>query len=332
MLTRIVEDRVYDYARVVGGRSFMGIYTIALGHGDDVYAIVRMPYAAKVVKLTIGTMPDDEEIIVEFGKRGEDEGDFVWPAGLAVDSQQNVFVTDEWLNRVNVYTANGEYLRTCGTSGNGDGQFNRPSGIAIDGNDDLYISDSLNHRVQKLSNDGRYINQRGRQGTEAGEFNSPWGITTDDQGDVYVADHKNHRIQKFSANGDFVFQFGSHGKGDDQFDHPSSVAVDSDGEIYVCDWANDRVQTFDRDRNFLTSFEGNAQDLSKWQRQYVSSNPDVYKARRRVYSLEPEQRFALPMAVAFDNEKSRLMVVDSQRWRIQMYNKLRDYADPQFNI
>jgi DNA-binding beta-propeller fold protein YncE len=332
MLTRIVEDRVYDYAHVVGGRIFMGLYTIALGHGDDVYGIVRMPYAAKVVRLTIGTMPDDEEIIVEFGHRGEGEGEFVWPAGVAVDSQQNVFVTDEWLNRVNVYTANGEYLRTFGTSGNGDGQFNRPSGIAIDGNDDLYISDSLNHRIQKLSNDGRFINQWGSQGTEAGEFKSPWGITTDDHGDVYVADHKNHRIQKFNADGDFLFQLGSHGKGDDQFDHPSSVAVDSDGEIYVCDWANNRVQTFDRDRNFLTSFEGNAQDLSKWQRQYVSSNPDVYKARRRVYSLEPEQRFALPMAVAFDNEKSRLMVVDSQRWRIQMYNKLRDYADPQFNI
>jgi DNA-binding beta-propeller fold protein YncE len=125
---------------------------------------------------------------------------------------------------------------------------------------------------------------------------------------------------------------GGHGKGDNQFDHPSSVAVDSDGEIYVCDWANNRVQTFDKDRNYLTTFEGNAQELSKWQRQYVNANPDVYKARRRVYTLEPEQRFALPMAVAFDNEKSRLMVVDAQRWRIQIYNKLRNYADPQFNI
>ncbi|HCH08246.1 MAG TPA: hypothetical protein DEW32_03475, partial [Dehalococcoidia bacterium] len=177
-----------------------------------------------------------------------------------------------------------------------------------------------------------FINQWGSRGADAGEFNSPWGITADGQGHVYVADHKNHRIQKFNADGEFVFELGSHGKGDNQFDHPSSVAVDSDGEIYVCDWANNRVQTFDKDRNYLTTFEGNAQELSKWQRQYVNANPDVYKARRRVYTLEPEQRFALPMAVAFDNEKSRLMVVDAQRWRIQIYNKLRNYADPQFNI
>lgn len=310
----------------------MGVYTIALGQGSNVFAIVRGPYSAKVVKLTIGEIPDDEEIIVEFGERGEGPGQFTWPAGIAVDGQENVFVTDEWLHQVSVFTADGEFLRTFGTAGNGESQFNRPSGITIDSNDDIYISDSLNHRIQKLSNDGRFINEWGSRGADAGEFNSPWGITTDGQGHVYVADHKNHRIQKFSADGEFVFELGGHGKGDNQFDHPSSVAVDSDGEIYVCDWANNRVQTFDKDRNYLTTFEGNAQELSKWQRQYVNANPDVYKARRRVYTLEPEQRFALPMAVAFDNEKSRLMVVDAQRWRIQIYNKLRNYADPQFNI
>ena len=47
----------------------MGVYTIALGHGSNVFAIVRGPYSAKVVKLTIGEIPDDEEIIVEFGER-----------------------------------------------------------------------------------------------------------------------------------------------------------------------------------------------------------------------------------------------------------------------
>ena len=83
---------------------------------------------------------------------------------------------------------------------------------------------------------------------------------------------------------------------------------------------------------YITTFDGDAQELSKWQHEYVLSNPDVYKVRRRVYSLEPEWRFALPMGVVFDNEKSRMLVADSQRWRIQIYNKLSDYSDPQFNI
>ena len=122
------------------------------------------------------------------------------------------------------------------------------------------------------------------------------------------------------------------GDGEAQFDHPTDVAVDPDGDIYVCDWVNNRVQAYDADRKYITTFTGDAQELSKWQHEYVLSNPDVYKARRRVYSLEPEWRFALPMAVEFDAVKSRLLVVDPQRWRIQIYNKLDNYDDPQFNI
>ena len=332
MLTRIVSDRVYDFDRVVGGRQITGLAALALGHGNDVFALLRIANSARVVRLSIGTTAGDEQIVGEFGERGEAPGQFVWPAGIAVDSQSNVFVTDEWVNRVSVFTPKGDFLRTFGTAGSGDGQFNRPSGITIDGDDDIYIVDTLNHRVQKLSNDGRYLTQWGSQGTDAGQFNSPWGITTDNHGFVYLADHRNHRIQKFDKEGEFIFQLGGHGSGDHQFDHPSGVAVDPDGEIYVCDWANSRVQAYDRDREYITTFEGDAQELSKWQKQYVASNPDVYKARRRVYSLEPEWRFALPMAVVFDGQKSRMLVADSQRWRIQIYNKLLNYSDPQFNI
>ena len=332
MLTRIVENRVYDFAHVVGGRQITGLAALGLGQGDEVYGIIRNVNNPNVMRLSIGTTPGDEEILGSFGERGEGEGQFVWPAGIQIDSQQNVYVTDEWLHRVSVFDQEGQFLRMFGTFGEGDSQFNRPSGIVIDGNDDIYIADTLNHRIQKITKDGRYLTQWGRHGSGEGELDSPWGITTDTAGYVYVADHKNHRIQKFSSEGEFVFQIGALGNGKYQFDHPSSVAVDPDGDIYVCDWANNRVQVYDSEAKYITTFVGDAQELSKWQKEYVSSSPDVYKARRRVYSLEPEWRFALPMSVIFDNEKSRLLVADSQRWRIQIYNKLYNYGDPQFNI
>lgn len=332
MLTRIVEDRVYDYDHVVGGRQITGLVGLALGRGDDVYVILRRPDDPHIIKLSIGNMPGDEEILGRFGKKGEGEGQFIWPAGAAVDSQENVYVTDEWLHRVSVFDKDGSFLRMFGTFGDGEGQFNRPAGIALDANDDVYIVDTLNHRIQKTTKDGEFLTQWGQHGSRESEFKSPWGVTTDVDGFVYVGDHKNHRIQKFSSEGDFVFQLGSLGKGDYEFDHPTGVAVDSDGDIYVCDWANNRVHAYDPEAKHITTFIGDAQELSMWQREYVSGNPDVYKARRRVYSLEPEHRFALPMHIVFDREKSRLLVADSQRWRIQMYNKLLDYSDPQFNI
>ena len=147
-----------------------------------------------------------------------------------------------------------------------------------------------------------------------------------------VCDHKNHRIQEFDLDGGFISSFGDIGTSHKQLNHPSDISIDSDGDIYIADWANNRVQIFDQTGNHLTELKGSAVELSKWQRQYINASPDVYKARRRVASLDPETYFALPISVTFDQSKSRLLAVDSQRWRIQIFNKISNYTDPQFNI
>ena len=155
MLTRIVADRVYDYSHVIGGRQVTGLLTLAVGQEDDnVFTVVRRPNESEIVKLSIGTTPGDEEILTRFGK-WDGGGQFKWPAGVAVDGDENVYVTDEWMDRVTVFDTDGEFLRMFGEQGDGSVQFNRPSGIAIDGNDDVYVSDALNHRVQKMDKYGK---------------------------------------------------------------------------------------------------------------------------------------------------------------------------------
>ena len=334
MLTKIVGDRVYDFSHVVGGRDqVMGPLALAFGQDDDVFAIVsNLGGARGITRYTVGLHPGEEEVLNQIGERGEGPGHLMWASGVAVDGDTNLYVTDAWTDRVSVFSPEGDFLRAFGSSGDGEVQFRRPSGIAVDRDDNILVVDTLNHRVQKLSADGRFIDQWGGEGSGAGELRAPWGITVDAQGFVYVADHKNHRIQKFDRDGNPLLALGSLGDGDYEFDHPSDVAVDPGGDIYVCDWANHRVQAFDSEGSYITSFIGDAQELSKWQWEYVRANPDVYKARRRVYTLEPEWRLALPSAVAFDGRNSRLMVADTQRWRIQIYNKLLDYSEPQFNI
>ena len=334
MLTKIVGDRVYDFSHVVGGRDqVMGPLALAVGQDNDLFAIVsNLGGARGITRYTVGMYPGEEEVVNTIGERGEGPGQLMWATGIAIDSRTNIYVTDAWTDRVSVFTPEGGFLRAFGQSGDGEAQFMRPSGIAVDRNDDVLVVDTLNHRVQKLTSDGDYIGEWGSHGPAAGQMDAPWGVTIDSDGFSYVADHKNHRIQKFDPDGGFVFELGSHGSGDYEFDHPSDVAVDPDGDIYVCDWANHRVQAYDSNLNYITTFVGDAQELSKWQLEYVRANPDVYKARRRVYTLEPEWRFALPSGVGFDGRNSRLMVADTQRWRIQIYNKLQDYSDPQFNI
>ncbi len=348
MLTQTVAGRVWDYSHCVGrpalsGMGFNLAVGVAIGEGDLVYVLSRgselisdVPWnrttaGARVGVLTVGKVPGDEEFLNEFSSYGDGDGQLIWPGGIAANSG-TVYVTDEWLNRVSAFDKDGNLLSVWGTSGDGEGEFAGPAGIAVDQEDNLYITDSRNHRVQKLTKEGRFLGKWGRLGEADGEFNSPWGITIDSQGFVYVADHKNHRAQKFTPEGEFVAGFGSQGTGRGQLNHPSDVAVDPEGDVYVCDWANNRVQAFGPDGGFLTSFIGDAQQLSKWAQQTVDANADVVKARRRVYTTEPEWRLALPTGVAFDPKKERLMVVDTQRSRLQIYNKLKGYIEPQFNL
>ena len=314
----------------------------ACAAGDKVYVLNRqfeevldVPWNkaalyAEVCSFIMPTTPGAEVYLGTFSKYGDGDGELIWPVGIAIDSDENIYIADEWMNRISIFTNSGHFLRNWSTQG--DGEFNRTSGIAFDLNDDVYVADSRNHRVRKFTKDGEYILQFGSFGDGPGELNAPWGVAVDDEGSVYVADHKNHRVQKFDANGEFVASFGSYGKGKGQLNRPSDVAVDPDGDVYVCDWGNDRVQVFASDGRFIASFIGDAQQLAKGHQQQVDANPDVIKARRRAYTLEPEWRFAMPTGVTFDVEKSRLIVADIQRSRVQIYNKVKNYMEPQFNL
>ncbi len=344
MLTQVIGTRVYDFSYAAGRRDLAMVIGVAASTDDTVYLLTRpseiipdAPWdrtgsAAKVGKYTFGPEWGSEELLLEFGKYGQGDGQFIWPSGIALDSGCNVYVADEWLNRVVVHDPDGNFLGHWGEAGSGPGGLNRPSGIASDADDNLYVVDGAAHRVQKFTTDGAYIAGWGGHGSGEGQLDSPWGIAVGPDGNVYMADHKNHRVQKFAPDGGYITSFGSYGTGRGELNRPSDVAVDPDGDVYVCDWANSRVQIFAPDGKFVTSLIGDAQRMAMWQQMMVDANADVVKARRRVYTLEPEWRFALPTGLDFDSAHSRLIVADTQRARVQIYNKLDDYIEPQYNL
>ncbi len=145
---------------------------------------------------------------------------------------------------------------------------------------------------------------------------------------IYIADWKNHRVQKFNADGSSVATFGNA----QDLNHPADVAVDPDGDVYICDWGNHRIRIYDAAGEALASLIGDAQVLAKWAQAAIDANPDMVKMRRRAPSLEEEWRFCYPTAVAFDADQSRLIVVDGQRSRLQIYTKEKDYLEPQMNL
>ena len=354
MLTETVAGRTFDYSHNVGrgaqtGMGFNTPVAMTVGPNGVVYVANRgsesisnvgwnrTGVGQRISKVNLGDTWGEEEYIGEFSRYGSNDGQLIWPAGIVADNDGNLYVADEWLNRVTVFDTDGNYQRHFAIVQPGDPDENGSCGIAISADGELFLADGRSNRIRKFTTGGQYLGSFGSEGSGEGEFNSPWGIAIDKDGYVYVADSGNHRVQKLTQDGEFVAQFGHAGTKRGELNYPSDVAVDPEGDVYICDWSDNRwnrgrVHIFEADGKFLTSLVGDAQQLSHWAQMTVDANADYAKRRREVRTTEPEWTFAQPTAVEYDAESNRIIVADTQRSRIQIYNKLSRYLVPQLNL
>ena len=349
MVTQIAAGRVYDYNYCLGrggitGIGFQDINGIAVGKNNKLYVLNRggeniasVPWnktgrGTRVGVFNLGNGQGEEEFLTEFGKYGDGDGEFIWPASIALDPEERVFVSDEFLNSISIFDSEGQFIKSWQGKKPDGSILQGPCGIAINDSQEIYIVESHGHRVSEFTLDGEFIREWGSQGNEPGMLDSPWGIAIDLENNTYVADHKNDRVQKFSPTGETLAIFGASGTGRGELNRPSDVSVDDSGDVYVCDWANSRIQIYAPDGRFITSLLGDARELSMWSQMMTDANPAVIQRRREVKDPETEWRLALPVAVVFDNEKSQILIGDTQRNRIQIYNKLVDYNQPQRNL
>ena len=301
----------FPYVKTLGMRRVTDApVDVAVGADDNVYILGRLAGPSPIRKVTW----DDEFL----GPVGAPEAAFQWPVSLAMDSDDNLYVSDEATHRITVITSNGEFVGAWGERGDEKGRLNGPSGIAFDPEGDLWVSDTLNHRVQRFTRDGEFLAAWGSFGSGEGEFNMPWGVAVDELGDVYVVDWRNDRVQKFDSEGRFIFQFGGSGNGHGEFKRPAGIAVDGDGDVYVADLGNHRVQMFDREGRYLQKFTGDG-TLSKSARQYALANAKVLRLRYMA-NVEPEKLLIGPTSLTVDRE-GRMVVIDGGHSRVQVYQK-----------
>ena len=72
------------------------------------------------------------------GSQGEDDGQFLHPHSIALDSEGNEYVTDMANYNVQKFDSKGNFLLKWGEEGTSDGQFKAPEGLAIDSSDKVY--------------------------------------------------------------------------------------------------------------------------------------------------------------------------------------------------
>ncbi|HEX2278691.1 MAG TPA: hypothetical protein VHN13_16455 [Candidatus Tectomicrobia bacterium] len=119
-----IKEWTFAYSHSVGRNEFAGTgfrnpLDLALGADDLVY-VVNRSYENRPDGIHITVCTLNEKFIGEFGSYGEDDGQFMWPVGIALDSQGQVYVSDEWLNRISIFTKEGKFLSKWGTPGSGN--------------------------------------------------------------------------------------------------------------------------------------------------------------------------------------------------------------------
>jgi len=179
---------------------------------------------------------------------------FNFPYHIAIDANDNLFVTDRNNQLIRKITPAGVVTTFAGSglsgSANGTGtaaSFSSPLGITIDASNNLYVTESSNDNIRKITPAGVVTTFAGNgtagfangAGTAA-IFNNPSDIAIDNNGNLYVADQGNHRIRKITPTG-VVSTFAGSGTGgtidgtgtNAAFWGPIGIAVDQLNNVYV---------------------------------------------------------------------------------------------------
>ncbi|XP_068759301.1 E3 ubiquitin-protein ligase TRIM71-like [Montipora capricornis] len=272
--------------------------------------------------------------ILCFGKQGSDDGMFMHPRGLAVNSRDEIAVTSN--HKVQIFDCKGNFLRSFGRPGTKRGQFYFPTGIAFGKDRNVYVADTDNHRIQIFNEEGRYISMFGGEGSLDSQVTEyPWGLSVDSNGNIIVADSSNKFIKFFSPDGKFLTKIG----GPSFLSYPSHC-VQSGNFFIVSDNGDHTVNVFTREGGYKYQFgtrgTGNGkfnhpQCLSVTKSGYVLVC-DQYNHRVQVFELKGKfvgkfgkedsniGEFKNPFSVALLSN-GQIVVSDCGNHRIQIFDE-----------
>ena len=187
------------------------------------------------------------KFLLEWGRRGQGEGEFSACVGIAIGKNDEVFTAEFRNQRVQRFTSEGQFLGAFAVQPHA-------GGLAVDAEGNVYVGHWNSNKVAAYSPAGKLLREWGVKGAGEGEFQLPGSVALGPDGLLYVPDQGNSRIQVFTRDGRFVRQWGKHGAEPGQFGGgqpvggrfagPQFVSFDRAGNVYATDAALDRIQKF----------------------------------------------------------------------------------------
>jgi sugar lactone lactonase YvrE len=145
---------------------------------------------------------DKLSLIRKIGTAGKkhtltDPGNFSYPTNVALDADNNVYVTDSFNSRVEIFDADGNFIRQFGKPGDQPGRLFRPKGIAIDLDGHVWVADAVQDRVQCFTPEGDLLIWMGTHGQLPGMFQSIAGLYIDKNNRIFTSEQYPGRVQMF---------------------------------------------------------------------------------------------------------------------------------------
>ena len=292
--------------------------------------------------------------VTKWGSKGENEGQFNCPSGLAVDLNGNIYVSDSYNYRIQKFDSTGKFITKWPVS-LVNGQLFSPSRIAIDLKGNIYVGVVYVGSIQKFDSNGKFISKwEGKDCSDIrGEFNSPLDIVFDQESNIWITDHT-ALFRKFTPDGKFIRVWDtSNPKYNDCNQSTIEFAIDSSGYIYglyrrmpysvihgnIQGFYISYIQKFDPNGNLITEWGSYGSNDGEFKEDAggiaVDTKSNIYIAdsqNHRIQKFDSNGKFLIkwgsygskdgelyfPTSIAIDLE-GNVYVVDFGNYRIQKF-------------
>ncbi len=191
------------------------------------------------------------------------------PYGVAVDSNNNVFIADTGNRRLRLVTiSTGNITTHAGTGASGSGNAFRTSAtfswiydVATDSSNNVYIADRANSLVRLLTASSGQVSNIMGPNVAGVSIGAVEGVSVDSSGNLWAASHSAHRVFRRTSSGtgsvfagSVTLGFGGDGGAatSARLSNPRDAAADSSGNVYIADASNHRIRRVDTSGNIST--------------------------------------------------------------------------------